>query len=118
MARRHKELLRPLTAEERAGLEALARAGSERADWVTQAKVMLAVADGAPFAAAARSVGRRSGVAVATLVRRFNREGRAAVTPGHGGGPPVVSDAALRERILREVRRPPDGSALAPPRGR
>lgn len=108
MARPQKEPLRPLTAAERAGLEALARAGSERADRVSRAKVLLAVAGGAPFAEAARVVGRRSGVAVANLVRRFNAEGLAAVTPGHGGGPPVVYDAALRERILREFRRTPD----------
>lgn len=108
MARQQKEPLRPLTAEERAGLEALARAGSERTDRVTRAKVVLAVANGATFAAAARAGGRRSGVAVATLVGRFNAVGLAAVTPRHGGGPPVVYDAALRERILREFRRPPD----------
>ncbi len=113
MAQPPKEPLRPLTAGERAGLEALARAGSERADRVARAKALLAVADGAAFAAAARAVassaaGRRSGVAVATLVRRFNAEGLTAVTPGHGGGPPVVYDAAVRERILREFRRPPD----------
>jgi hypothetical protein len=108
MAQPQKEPLRPLTAGERAGLEALARAGSERADRVARAKALLAVADGAAFAAAARAAGRRSGVAVATLVRRFNAEGLTAVTPGHGGGPPVVYDAAVRERILREFRRPPD----------
>ena len=111
MSQPQKEPLRPLTAGERAGLEALARAGSERADRVARAKALLAVADGAAFAAAARAAGRRSGVAVATLVRRFNAEGLTAVTPGHGGhgsGPPVVYDAAVRERILREFRRPPD----------
>ena len=108
MAQPQKEPLRPLMAGERAGLEALARAGSERADRVARAKALLAVADGAAFAAAARAAGRRSGVAVATLVRRFNAEGLTAVTPGHGGGPPVVYDAAVRERILREFRRPPD----------
>jgi hypothetical protein len=108
MAHPQKEPLRPLTAEERTGLETLVRAGSERADRVARATLLLAVADGMPFAAAARAVGRRSGVAVANLVRRFNAEGLAAVTPGHGGGPPVVYDAALRERILREFRRTPD----------
>jgi hypothetical protein len=108
MAYPQKEPLRLLTGEERAGLEGLARAGSERADRVARARVLLAVADGAAFAAAARAVGRRSGVAVATLVRRFNAEGLRAVTPGHGGGPPVVYDAVLRERILREFRRSPE----------
>ena len=108
MAQPQKEPLRSLTAEERAGLEALARAGSERADRVARAKALLAVAEGAPFAAAARAAGRRSGVAVAQLVRRFNAEGLRALMPGHGGGPVVVYDAAVRERILREFRRPPD----------
>jgi hypothetical protein len=108
MAHPQKEPLRPVTASERAGLEALARAGSERADRVARARALLAVADGAAFTEAARAAGRRSGVAVATLVRRFNAEGLPAVMPGHGGGPPVVYDAAVRERILREFRRPPD----------
>ena len=108
MAHPQKEPLRPLTHEERADLEGLARAGSERADRVARAKALLAVADGAPFATAARAVGRRSGVAVAQLVRRFNAAGLRALTPGHGGGPAVVYDAAVRERILREFRRPPD----------
>src|SRR5687768_13691579 len=108
MAHPQKEALRSLTAEERAGLEALARGGSERADRVARAKALLAVAGGAPFRAAARAAGRRSGVAVAHVVQRFNAEGLAALTPRHGGGPPVVYDAAVRERILREFRRPPD----------
>ena len=51
---------------------------------------------------------RRALEAVARLVARFNTEGVAAVTPGHGGGPPTRYDAAERERILREFRRPPD----------
>jgi hypothetical protein len=66
------------------------------------------VADGAPFAVAARTAGRRSGVAVAHLVARFNREGLAAVEPHHGGGLPRRYGAAEQERILREFRRTPD----------
>jgi transposase len=66
------------------------------------------VAAGQRFTAAARAAGRRSGDAVARLVARFNTEGLAALAPRHGGGPPVVYDAAVRERILREFRRPPD----------
>jgi hypothetical protein len=108
MPNRQKAPLRPLAPAERRALEAVARAGSERADRVARAKALLAVADGAPFTAAARAAGRTSGVAVARLVARFNAEGLAAVTPGHGGGPPVVYDAAERERILREFHRAPD----------
>src|SRR5687768_4937260 len=95
-----KHPLRPLTAAERATLEQLARATSERADRVTRARVLLAVADGASFTAAAQHVGRRDRNAVARLVTRFNREGLAAVTPRYGGGPPVQYGAAERARIL------------------
>jgi transposase len=108
MPNRQKTPLRPLTPAERRALEAVARAGSERADRAARAKALLAVAAGAPFAAAARTAGRTSGVAVARLVARFNTEGLAAVAPGHGGGPPTRYDAAARERVLREFRRPPD----------
>jgi transposase len=100
--------LRELTPAERRVLEAVARAGSERADRVARAKALLAVAAGAPFTAAARAAGRTSGVAVGRLVARFKAEGLAALTPGHGGGPPLVYEAAARERILREFHRAPD----------
>jgi hypothetical protein len=100
--------LRALTATERASLEQLARATSERADRVTRAKQLLAVAHGASFTAAAHAVGRRRGDAVARLVARFNRDGLAAVTPRYGGGPPVQYGPAERARILAEFHRPPD----------
>ena len=103
-----KHPLRPLTAAERTTLEQLARAPSERADRVTRARLLLAVADGASFTAAAQRVGRRHRNAVAELVTRFNREGLAAVTPRYGGGPPVQYGAAERARILAEFHRPPD----------
>ena len=105
---RQKEPLRLLTAAERSALEQIARAGSERADRVARAKALLAVGAGQRFTEAAGTAGRRSGDAVAKLVRRFNTEGLAALDPRHAGGPPVMYDATLRERILREFRRPPD----------
>jgi transposase len=108
MGRPPKEPLRALTAAERVALEHLARATSERADRVTRAKLLLAVADGASFTAAAHTAGRRNGDAVARLVARFNREGLAAVTPRYGGGPPVQYGAAERARILTEFQRVPD----------
>jgi len=111
MAAAQKTPLRALTAQERRVLTEVARAPSERADRVARAKALLAVADGAPFAAAARAAGRRSGDAVAKLVARFNADGLAALDPRHGGGPPVRYGAAEAERILREVRRAPDRDA-------
>ena len=108
MGRPPQEPLRTLTAAERAALGQLARASSDRADRVTRAKLLLAVADGASFTAAAHTVGRRNGDAVARLVARFNREGLAAVTPRYGGGPPVQYGAAERARILAEFHRAPD----------
>lgn len=100
--------LRPLTTTERTELEQRARATAARADRVARAKVLLAVADGAPFTVAARAAGRRSGVAVAHLVARFNTEGLAALASRHGGGPPVQYGTAEQARILREFRRSPD----------
>jgi transposase len=103
-----KHPLRLLTGAERATLEQFARATSERADRVTRARLLLAVADGASFTAAAQCVGRRHRNAVAPLVSRFNREGLAAVTPRSGGGPPVQYGTAERARILAEFHRAPD----------
>ncbi|HEY7063141.1 MAG TPA: helix-turn-helix domain-containing protein [Chloroflexota bacterium] len=108
MGRPPKAPLRPLTGAERAPLEQIARATSERAARVTRAKLLLAVADGASFTAAAQRVGRRHRNAVAQLVSRFNREGLAAVTPRHGGGPPIQYGAAERARLLAEFHRPPE----------
>ena len=111
MTRRQKDPLRPLASEERAALEQLSRAQSEPASHVARARLVLAVAAGQSYTAAARSVGRRSGDAVARLVARFNREGLAAIVPGHGGGAPVVYQEAERARILAEARRAPDRDA-------
>ena len=108
MAAPQKCPLRSLTDAERRLLAQVARAPSERADRVARATALLAVADGAAFAAAARAAGRRSGDAVAKLVASFNAEGLAALEARHGGGPPVRYGPAERGRILREVRRSPD----------
>ena len=108
MTRRQKDPLRPLTQEEHSILDEISRARSEPASHVERAKILLAVADGATYTAAARSVGRRSNDAVADLVARFNREGVAALAPRHGGGPAIHYVAAERERILTEFRRTPD----------
>ena len=115
MPRPQKEPLRRLTAAERRELGRLRRSRAAPAAEVTRAALILLVGDGHQFQDAARSVGRRSGDAVARLVARFNREGMPAVTPRHGGGRPRTYGAPARERILREAARPPtperDGTA-------
>jgi transposase len=77
--------------------------------------MLLAVAGGDDYQAAARSAGRRSGDAASHPAARFNAEGLAAASPRHGGGHPQVYDNASRERILQEARREPtpraDGTA-------
>jgi len=108
MTRRQKDPLRPLSDEECSLLDQIACSRSEPAAHVERAKLLLAVADGASYTAAAHSIGRRSNDAVSVLVSRFNHEGLAALAPRHGGGPPTHYGAAERERILAEARRPPE----------
>ena len=108
MTRRQKDPLRSLTDEERYVLEQISRTRSEPVSHVDRAKLLLAVADGASYTAAARAIGRRSNDAVSALVRRFNQEGLAAVLPRHGGGPAIQYGTSERERILAEFHRPPD----------
>jgi transposase len=108
MTRRQKDPMRPLTEEEGVLLLAISRSRTEPAAHVERAKLLLAVADGQSYTAAAHSLGRRSNDAVATLVGRFNREGVAAIEPGHGGGASREYGPTERERVLREFHRPPD----------
>jgi transposase len=115
MSRRKKDPLRPLTDAEQQALTQLSRSQAAPAAQVARAAMLLAVARGDDYQEAARAAGRRSGDAVSHLVTRFNAEGTAALTPRHGGGRSPTYDRAARERILREVKRPPtpdaDGTA-------
>ena len=111
MGQRQRIVLRPLAGAERAELEQIARAGSERADRVARAKALLAVAEGANFTEAAAVVGRKAGDAVSHLVARFNPEGVGAVAPRWGGGAPQRYRTLEQERILREFHRTPDREA-------
>lgn len=108
MAQPHKEPLRALTDDERVMLQQVKRSDSLPASWVRHATELLAVAEGATFTQAARTAGRKDGDAVRRLVQRFNAEGPEAVVPRHGGGPQRVYGAAERQRIIRELQRPPD----------
>jgi len=115
MSRRKKDPLRPLTDAESATLTQLSRSQAAPAAQVARAIMLLAVAAGDDYQQAARAAGRRSGDAVSHVVARFNAEGTDALTPRHGGGHPPAYDQAARERILRELQRPPtpeaDGTA-------
>jgi transposase len=108
MTRRQKDPLRALTEEERELLVRISRSYAEPASHVARAKALLAVADGMSYTAAAKTAGRRSGDAVSHLVSHFNREGLAALQPGHGGGRKPTYTASDRVRILAEARRKPD----------
>ena len=108
MTRRQKDPLRPLSDEERDLLEHLSHASREPAVHVVRARLLLAVADGKSYTAAAQSVGRRSGDAVSHLVSRFNKVGLAALDPLHGGGAQTVYDSQKRQQILAVAAEPPN----------
>lgn len=108
MTRRQKDPLRPLSGEERELLERLSRASREPAVHVVRAQILLAVAEGKSYRAAAESVGRRSGDAVSQLVARFNKAGLAALEPMHGGGAQTVYDSEKRQQILEIASQLPD----------
>ena len=108
LSRRKKEPLRSLTEQERLFLQQISRSQTAPAVQVTRAKLLLAVAEGLSYTAAAGGVGRRSNDAVSSLVARFNQEGLTALQPRHGGGAPKVYDEAAKERILKEFARTPD----------
>jgi transposase len=108
MGRHAKERLRALTNDERWYLEQMSRASSAPAAQVVRAKLLLQVASGVGYGAAAKVEGRRSGAAVGQLVRRFNRAGIEALEARHGGGPRQVYGAPERARILAEMQRQPD----------
>jgi len=108
MTRQRKDPLRELQEDERQHLERVSRSGSAPASHVARAKIILAVADGQNYQEAAHAAGRKSRVATAQLVGRFNQEGVRSIEPKHGGGPVVEYGEAEKERILKEVRRQPD----------
>jgi transposase len=115
MSRHRKDPLRPLTADERQELSRLSGSPSAPAAHVERARALLAIADGASYTAAAHQVGRRHTETISAWVSRFNRNGLAAVRPGHGGGPRIRSGADEQQRILAEWARMPqrdqDGTA-------
>ncbi len=121
MTRRQKDPLRPLTEDEHQLLDQISRARSEPASHVERAKLLLAVAAGQSYTAAAHTIGRRSNDAVANLVARFNREGLDALAPRHGAGPSgsmgLPNVTAFSQRftgVLIGLRMEPRDGRLAP----
>ncbi|MGK7899796.1 MAG: helix-turn-helix domain-containing protein [Xenococcus sp. (in: cyanobacteria)] len=114
MTRRQKDPLRPLTLDELQMLEQLSRSRREPAAHVVRSQLLLAVANGASYTEAARSVGRRSPDAVSKLVSRFNQVGLAALEPQHRGGAKLIYDSEKRQVILETLSQAPklesDGS--------
>src|SRR6478735_3169091 len=111
MSRLKRDPLRDLTDRERQDLTQLSRSQVAPAVEVTRARILLTVARGDDYQTAARSVGRRSGDAVAHLVARFNAEGLAALTPHHGGGRRPTYGPEARARIAAEAARAPTPAA-------
>src|SRR5437868_12725395 len=115
MSRYQKDPLRPLTPDERIALTRLSRSPSAPAAQVERARALLAIAEGATYTAAAHQVGRRHTETLSAWVSRFNRDGLAAVRPGHGGGARIHYGAEAQQRILAEWARTPqrdqDGTA-------
>jgi len=115
MSRHQTDPLRPLTPDERIALTRLSRSLSAPAAQVERARALLAIADGASYTAAAHQIGRRHTETISAWVSRFNREGLAAVSPRHGGGPRLCYGLDEQQRILAEMARTPqrdqDGTA-------
>ena len=108
MATPQKEPLRPVSAEERAALERVVQASSERLDRVRRATAVLAVAHGASFAHAARQAGFRSGTTIAGLVGRFNQHGLRALSIAGGRGRKPTYDPTARARVVATAQRAPE----------
>jgi transposase len=115
MAPQQHAALRPLTEDERIILERMAKAQHHRVDQVRRAHALLAVAQGHPFARAARQAGFRSGTTVANLIGRFNARGLAALPIAAGRGRRPTYAATARAQIVATAQRPPnrrsDGTA-------
>src|SRR3954452_6460535 len=115
MSRSQKDPLRPLAADERQELTRLSRSLSAPAAQAERSRALLAIADGASYTAAAHQVGRRHNETISAWVSRFNRDGLAAVRPGHRGGPRIRYGADAQQRILAEwartLQREQDGTA-------
>ena len=115
MSKPQKEPLRPLSEQEQQELQRIVKATSERMDVIKRARVLLAVAAGHSFSAAATEAGFACGDTVTKLVKRFNRQGLIALLIASGRGRKPTYTDEQRSQILTELHREPirkeDGTA-------
>lgn len=88
-------------------LDGVGKASSERVDRVRRARALRSVADTGSFAQAARRAGFRSAPAVADLVRRFTRQGVAALDIAAGRGRRPTYGRAARAQIVAVAQEQP-----------
>ncbi len=106
--RSQQEPLRAVSSGERAALERIRRSSSEQVDRVRRASALLGVADGLPFGQAAPQGGFGGAGTVGYLVRRFNRQGLAALDIAPGRGRTPTYEQAARAQVVATAQRPPD----------
>ncbi len=115
MPRQPTVALRPLTPDERAVLERIAKSQRERVDRVRRAGALLVVAQGQSFTHAARTTGFQSVSSITALITRFNAGGLRVLHTVPGRGRKPTYDPAARAQIVATAQRPPhrrvDGTA-------
>ena len=99
-----------LTADERATLEAYARARAGRADLAQRARAVLLLADGTSYAEITATVGWSSAT-IAKWKRRFETDRLAGLWGRHKGSKPRLRTPQLEARILNWTRKAPASGA-------
>jgi transposase len=99
-----------LTLDERAELEALARAGRGRADLARRARIVLRLAAGASYAEIVRGLGE-STRSIAKWKQRFLEARRPGLEGRYRKNTATVLTPALEARILAWTRKPPTNGA-------
>jgi transposase len=99
-----------LTADERAGLEALARTGRGRADLARRARIILRLAAGASYAEIVQGLGE-STRSIAKWKQRFLEARLAGLEGRYRKNTPTVLTPALEARILAWTRKRPTNGA-------
>ena len=100
----------PLSEQQRADLNEIARSRSLPAGFVLRAKLILMLADGVSFAAIKEQL-QATAPTISRWKQRFLEEGLEGLDTYHPGQPAVLLTPALRAKILAATRKKPkDGS--------